>query len=109
MVLQREMPVPIWGTAKPGEKITVTFAPSATSTSSPQAGSLLRADATANAAGQAGQTKTATVAEDRKWMVKLDPLKASAEGGVLSVHVSGFSVQEDAGTRTPDTRHSLHL
>jgi hypothetical protein len=25
MVLQREMPVPIWGTAKPGEKITVTF------------------------------------------------------------------------------------
>jgi hypothetical protein len=25
MVLQREMPVPVWGTAKPGEKITVTF------------------------------------------------------------------------------------
>jgi hypothetical protein len=25
MVLQRDMPVPIWGTAKPGEKITVTF------------------------------------------------------------------------------------
>jgi sialate O-acetylesterase len=25
MVLQREMTVPIWGTAKPGEKITMTF------------------------------------------------------------------------------------
>jgi sialate O-acetylesterase len=25
MVLQRDLPVPIWGTAKPGEKITVTF------------------------------------------------------------------------------------
>jgi sialate O-acetylesterase len=66
MVLQREMPVPVWGTAKPGEKVTVTFA---------------------------GQTKTVTVAEDRKWMVKLDPLKASAEGRVLSVRLDGVSVQ----------------
>lgn len=26
MVLQREQPIPVWGTAKPGNKITVTFA-----------------------------------------------------------------------------------
>lgn len=26
MVLQRELPVPVWGTASPGEKITVSFA-----------------------------------------------------------------------------------
>ncbi|MCH1419833.1 MAG: hypothetical protein L7W40_06000, partial [Akkermansiaceae bacterium] len=26
MILQREMPVPIWGTADPGEKIVVSFA-----------------------------------------------------------------------------------
>ena len=26
MVLQREFPVPIWGTAAPGEKVTVSFA-----------------------------------------------------------------------------------
>ncbi len=26
MILQREMPVPIWGTADPDEKVTVSFA-----------------------------------------------------------------------------------
>ena len=26
MVLQRDLPVPIWGTAGPGEKLTVSFA-----------------------------------------------------------------------------------
>jgi hypothetical protein len=81
MVLQREMPVPIWGTAKPGEKITVTFA---------------------------GQTKTVTVAEDRKWLGKLDPLKASAEGRVLTVRLDGVSVQgsgvSEPGSK-PETRN----
>lgn len=47
-VLQREMPVPVWGTAADGEKVTVTFA---------------------------GQTAT-TTAKDGKWEVKLKSLKA---------------------------------
>lgn len=51
MVLQREKPVAIWGTADAGEEITVTFA---------------------------GQTKTAISDTAGNWQVKLDPLAASA-------------------------------
>ena len=58
MVLQRDMPVPIWGTAASGEKVTVTFA---------------------------GQTKAATADESGKWIVRLDALKASAKGRTLVV------------------------
>jgi len=58
MVLQREMPVPVWGKAKAGEKITVTFD---------------------------GQTKTTTTASNGKWMLKLDPLKASPKGRELVI------------------------
>lgn len=47
MVLQREMPVPIWGTAAPGEKVTVKFR---------------------------DQQQTATADDKGKWMVKLTPL-----------------------------------
>lgn len=64
MVLQREMAVPVWGTAAPGEKVTVAFA---------------------------GQTVSATAGADGKWMVKLDSLKASAEGRNL-VASAGNSV-----------------
>ncbi len=66
MVLQREMPVPVWGTAEPGAQITVAFAPSTGS-------------------GQAGQQKTATAGADGKWRIDLDPLAASSEGCVLKV------------------------
>jgi len=59
MVLQRELPVPVWGTAAPGEKITVAFQ---------------------------GQTKTTEADKDGKWLVKLDPLKASAEPAKLTVN-----------------------
>lgn len=48
MVLQREMQVPIWGTAAPGETVTVKFR---------------------------DQTKTATADKGGKWSVKLDALK----------------------------------
>jgi sialate O-acetylesterase len=58
MVLQRDMPVPVWGWAEPGEEVTVEFA---------------------------GQKKTAKAAADGKWMVKLDPLPASAEPRELKV------------------------
>jgi len=59
MVLQRDRPVPIWGTAEPGEKITVRFREQEKS-------------ATADAAGE--------------WMVRLDPLNA---GGPDTMQVAG--------------------
>jgi sialate O-acetylesterase len=52
MVLQRGKPVPVWGTAKPGEKLLVEFA---------------------------GQTKWCTTDAEGKWLVKLDPLTVNAE------------------------------
>ena len=52
MVLQRDLPVPVWGWAEAGEKVTVSFA---------------------------GQTKTAKAGDDGKWMVKLDKLDAELE------------------------------
>jgi sialate O-acetylesterase len=58
MVLQRDMPVPVWGWADKGEKVTVSFG---------------------------GQEKTATAGEDGKWMVKLDPLKGSKVPAELKV------------------------
>ena len=56
MVLQREQPVPVWGWAKPGEAITVEFA---------------------------GQKKSAQADAKGRWLVRLDPLAASAEGREL--------------------------
>jgi len=50
-ILQRKMPVPVWGWSKPGTKVTVEFA---------------------------GQKKIATAGEDGKWMIELDALKANA-------------------------------
>ena len=49
MVLQREMAVPIWGTASPNETVTVKFR---------------------------DQQKQTSANADGKWLVKLDPLKA---------------------------------
>ncbi|MEK6237731.1 MAG: beta-lactamase family protein, partial [Planctomycetales bacterium] len=60
---QRELPVPIWGTADAGEKITVSFA----------------------------SQQLKTVADDQgKWMVNLTPLKTSNEEQTLTV--SGSNV-----------------
>jgi sialate O-acetylesterase len=58
-VLQRELPVPVWGWADPGEKVTVTLA---------------------------DQQKTATADAGGKWSLKLDPLKA---GGPYELKVQG--------------------
>ena len=52
MVLQQDMPVPVWGWADPGERVTVSIA---------------------------GQTQTATAGKDRNWMVRLDKLAAAAD------------------------------
>lgn len=59
MVLQRDMDVPVWGWADPGEKVTVTFA---------------------------GNTRTAVASADGKWRVNLPPLKASKERRELRVN-----------------------
>jgi len=56
MVLQRELPLPVWGKAAPGEAVTVEFA---------------------------GQQKNAKADASGRWMVKLDPLTASAEPQIL--------------------------
>ena len=71
MVLQRDLPVPVWGWADAGEKVSVTFA---------------------------GQTKTAKAGDDGKWMVKLDPLKASrkattSDGYPQLIQVANFFQQ----------------
>lgn len=58
MILQRQMPVPVWGAAEPGEEVTVTFA---------------------------GQTRKVTAGADRKWLVKLDPLEASATPAEMTI------------------------
>src|SRR6187402_803063 len=62
MVFQREMPVPIWGKAKAGEKITVKFNSQMLS-------------AKANKAGE--------------WLIKLAPMKA---GGPYLLEIKGRSV-----------------
>jgi sialate O-acetylesterase len=58
MVLQLGLPAPVFGTAAPGEQVTVAFA---------------------------GQTKTATAGADGKWRVNLDPLTASKEPRELTI------------------------
>jgi len=59
MVLQRNVPAPVWGWAAPGEKVVVSFL---------------------------NQTKEATAGADGKWMVKLDSLTA---GGPYTLTISG--------------------
>lgn len=59
MVLQREREVPVWGTADPGEEVTVIVAE---------------------------QGKRAVADEKGKWQVRLDPLRA---GGPWGVEVKG--------------------
>ena len=58
MVLQRDKEVPIWGWADQGEEVTVQFA---------------------------GQIKKAMPDASGKWMVKLDPLAASAESRSMTI------------------------
>ena len=57
-VLQRDIAVPIWGTADPGENVVVEFA---------------------------GQTRRTVAASNGRWLVSLDPLPASTESRALSI------------------------
>jgi len=63
MLLQRELPVAVWGRAEPGEGVTVEFQ------------------------GQR-KTATATAGADGRWQVTLDPLKADANPASLTVSSS---------------------
>jgi len=58
MVLQQKQHLPIWGTAAPGESVTVRFA---------------------------GQSKKTTAAADGKWIIKLDPLPANATPATMMI------------------------
>lgn len=60
MVLQREMPLPVWGWADPNQTVSVSFA---------------------------GQSVEASAGDDGRWSAKLDALEASAEGRELSVRM----------------------
>jgi sialate O-acetylesterase len=62
MVLQQGIPLPIWGKADPGEKVTVAFD---------------------------GQVKDTVAGADGKWMVKLDALKAKAGQSGKSMTIKG--------------------
>jgi sialate O-acetylesterase len=64
MVLQRNAPVPIWGTAAAGEKVTVKFNK---------------------------QTKTTITDASGKWQVKLDPMPASAKPATLIITGSNIT------------------
>lgn len=58
MVLQRDKPMRVWGWAKPGENVTVTFG---------------------------GQSQSATAASDRSWNVALPAMPASSESRTMIV------------------------
>ncbi|WP_052572728.1 sialate O-acetylesterase [Haloferula sp. BvORR071] len=61
-VLQRDRPVPVWGWATPGKKVTVKFA---------------------------GQEKSTEAKPDSTWQLELDPLPASAESRSIEVAEDG--------------------
>jgi len=58
MVLQCDLPVPVWGTASPGEEVSVEFS---------------------------GQRLSTTADDQGNWMVKLDPLATSSVGRTMAI------------------------
>jgi len=66
MVLQRDLPVPVWGTASPAEEVRVEFA---------------------------GQSKSTKADAAGKWLVKLDPMPASAEPRTLTIQNRKSEIQ----------------
>jgi sialate O-acetylesterase len=76
MVLQRDIDVPVWGWADPGEKATVEFGTQKKSTKADKTG---------------------------KWMVRLDPMQASSEGRALVVRSQESGVRgQESGVRSQE-------
>jgi len=70
-VLQRNVPVPVWGQAKPGDTVTVEFA---------------------------GQKKTGKAGEDGRWMATLDPLNANPTPRTMTITSSIGGPQSAIGS-----------
>ena len=66
MVLQRDLPVPVYGKAEPGEKVTVSLIPGP-------------------GPGVAGQEKSAITDAEGNWVVKLDAMKASTNPAIINI------------------------
>jgi sialate O-acetylesterase len=71
-VLQRDMPVPVWGKAPAGSKVTVAFA---------------------------GQSESATADAHGRWLVTLQPLQTSAEGRAMTIAGDAPPAIEITGVR----------
>lgn len=69
VVLQRDRPLPVWGRAAPGERVTVAFA---------------------------GQTIGTVTGADGRWIVFLAPLAATAAGSELTIAGTNTVVVRDA-------------
>lgn len=67
LVLQRDLNAPIWGTAEPGEKVTVRFA---------------------------GQEKSVTTGADKRWLVRLDPLPAGGPHQLVIVGRNTITIDD---------------
>lgn len=70
MVLQRDAPLPMWGTADPGEKIRINFG---------------------------GQEATAAADADGRWKTTLKPLAASAEARSMTITSQPGNGQQEIG------------
>lgn len=67
MVLQRDLPLPIWGWADPGEQVAVSLA---------------------------GQTHTTTAGDDGRWRVELQPLSAGEVGELVVAGANTITVSD---------------
>ena len=77
MVLQRDQVVPIWGTADPGESVTVNFK---------------------------GQTRNTTADANGRWLIRLKGLKAASSPSVLIIESNSHCLTRIS--RSPN-RHCL--
>ena len=68
MILQRDMPVPVWGWAEPDETVTVSLG---------------------------SQTKSTVADESGRWQVKLDALDANSQGQTLTISGSNTIALQD--------------
>ena len=81
MVLQRNQPVPVYGTASPGEKVTVEFA---------------------------GQKKEVVASASGEWQVTLDPMPANTNAQILTVSSIGNRDEVELGSANAGQRSGNH-